>query len=120
MLLCGMIPERIKSLPLKNVSVSTLLVVSPVLPPNMSLLPDASIRYPGLQHRALFLNGFIDDAYASGFSAQLISLDLQSPGEPIDLYINLTHGQAQAGLTIYETMNYIQSPVSTICIGNAL
>ena len=61
----------------------------------------------------------IDDQVASVVIAQLLYLEGQDPEKDIDLYINSPGGVITAGMAIYDTMNYIKSDVSTICIGMA-
>ena len=51
--------------------------------------------------------------------AQLLFLEAENPEKQINLYINSPGGSVTAGLAIYDTMNYIQAPVSTICVGQA-
>jgi len=56
---------------------------------------------------------------ASVIVAQLLFLESESDTKPINMYINSPGGDINAGLAIYDTMQYIQAPVSTLCIGNA-
>ncbi len=72
-----------------------------------------------LEDRIIFLSGEIDDAVANTVVAQLIYLEAKDPSKDISLYINSPGGSVSAGLAIYDTMNYIKSDVSTICIGMA-
>ncbi|MDE7163375.1 MAG: ATP-dependent Clp endopeptidase proteolytic subunit ClpP [Clostridia bacterium] len=72
-----------------------------------------------LEDRIIFLSGEIDDAVANTVVAQLIYLEHKDPAKDINLYINSPGGSVSAGLAIYDTMNYIQCDVSTICIGMA-
>ena len=71
-----------------------------------------------LKNRILFLSGEIDDTVSNCIIAELIYLDSISH-EDISLYINSPGGSVSAGLAIYDTMNFIQSDVSTICVGMA-
>ena len=71
-----------------------------------------------LKDRIIFLGGEIDDELANSVVAQLLYLDSIS-NEDIYLYINSKGGEITSGLAIYDTMNYIKSDVSTICIGIA-
>ena len=71
-----------------------------------------------LKDRIIILNGEINDNTANIVVAQLLYLDSQS-NEDISLYINSPGGSITAGMAIYDTMNYIKSKVSTICIGMA-
>ncbi|KAJ9064534.1 ATP-dependent Clp protease proteolytic subunit 2, mitochondrial, variant 3 [Entomophthora muscae] len=65
------------------------------------------------------LNGPVHDGLASVVVAQLLFLEAENPEKPISLYINSPGGAVTAGLAIYDTMQYIQSPVSTLCNGQA-
>ena len=71
-----------------------------------------------LKDRIIILSGEIDDSLANSVVAQLLYLDSVNH-ETIDLYINSPGGSITAGMAIYDTMNYIKSKVSTICIGMA-
>ncbi len=72
-----------------------------------------------LEDRIVFLSGEVDDAMANVIISQLIYLEGKDPTKDISLYINSPGGSVSAGLAIYDTMNYIQCDVSTICIGMA-
>ena len=72
-----------------------------------------------LKDRIIFLGGGIDDQIANLVIAQLLFLESEDPEKDIHLYINSPGGVVTAGMAIYDTMNYIKSPVSTICIGQA-
>lgn len=72
-----------------------------------------------LEDRIIFLTGEINDQVADAIVAQLIYLEGKDPAKDISLYINSPGGSVSAGLAIYDTMNYIESDVSTICIGLA-
>jgi ATP-dependent Clp protease protease subunit len=69
--------------------------------------------------RIIFLGTPIDDHVANIVIAQLLFLDNQDPEKDIKLYVNSPGGSVTAGLAIYDTMQYIKSDVSTICIGMA-
>ena len=72
-----------------------------------------------LKDRIIFLGTPIDDLVANTVIAQFLFLEADDPDKDIYLYINSPGGIVTAGLAIYDTMNYIKSPVSTICIGQA-
>ena len=72
-----------------------------------------------LKERIVFLVGPINDNVASLVTAQLLFLESENPKKEISLYINSPGGLVTAGLGIYDTMQYIKSPVSTLCIGQA-
>ena len=72
-----------------------------------------------LKDRIIFLGTPIDDNVANTVIAQLLFLEADDPDKDIYVYINSPGGIVSAGLAIYDTMNYIKSPVSTICIGQA-
>ena len=72
-----------------------------------------------LKERVIFLVGQINDNVASLVTAQLLYLESENPKKEIYLYINSPGGLVTAGLGIYDTMQYIKPPVSTLCIGQA-
>ncbi len=72
-----------------------------------------------LRERIIFLGMAIDDHVASLTIAQLLFLEAEDPEKDINLYINSPGGSVSAGLAIYDTMSYIRSKVSTICVGLA-
>jgi ATP-dependent Clp protease protease subunit len=72
-----------------------------------------------LRERIIFLGSAIDDHVASLTIAQLLFLEAEDPEKDIYLYINSPGGSVSAGLAIYDTMQYIRSDVSTICVGLA-
>lgn len=72
-----------------------------------------------LEERIIFLGGPIVDPVASSIIAQLLFLDHQDPKKDIKLYINSPGGSVTAGLAVYDTMQHVKAPVSTICIGTA-
>ena len=72
-----------------------------------------------LNDRIIFLSGEVRDDMATTIVAQLLYLEAQDPGKDIMLYINSPGGSVTAGMAIYDTMQYIRSDVSTICVGLA-
>ncbi len=72
-----------------------------------------------LKERIIFLVGQINDSVASLVTAQLLFLESENPKKEISFYINSPGGLVTAGLGIYDTMQYIKSPVTTLCIGQA-
>jgi ATP-dependent Clp protease, protease subunit len=72
-----------------------------------------------LKERIVFLVGPVNDSVASLVTAQLLYLESENPSKEINFYINSPGGLVTAGLGIYDTMQYINSPVSTLCIGQA-
>jgi len=76
-----------------------------------------------LKDRILFVGGFggqVDTDSANMIIAQLLYLEAEDPDKEINLYINSPGGMVTAGLAIYDTMQYIKSPITTICIGMAM
>jgi ATP-dependent Clp protease protease subunit len=71
------------------------------------------------EDRIIFLGTQINDAVANEVVAQLLYLTSQDPEKDIFVYINSPGGSVTAGMAIYDTMQFIQAPVSTICIGQA-
>lgn len=72
-----------------------------------------------LKERVIFLVGPVQDQMANLIVAQLLFLESENPNKDIHLYINSPGGSVSAGLSIYDTMQYITSDVSTTCIGQA-
>ena len=72
-----------------------------------------------LKERIVFLVGGVNDTAASLVTAQLLFLESENPKKEIFFYINSPGGLVTSGLGIYDTMQYIKSPVSTLCIGQA-
>ncbi len=72
-----------------------------------------------LKDRIILLGTPIDDHIASLICAQLLFLESDNPEKEINLYINSPGGSVTAGLAIYDTMQYISSPVATLCLGQA-
>jgi ATP-dependent Clp protease protease subunit len=72
-----------------------------------------------LKDRIIFLGTEVHDDIANVIVAQLLFLESEDPEKDIHLYINSPGGSVTAGLAIYDTMQYIKSPVSTICLGMA-
>lgn len=72
-----------------------------------------------LKERIVFLTGGIDDNVASLICAQLLFLEAENPDKEIAIYINSPGGIVTSGLAIYDTMQYIRCPVTTLCIGQA-
>ncbi len=72
-----------------------------------------------LKDRIIFLGFAIDDNVANLVIAQLLFLEAEDPEKDINLYINSPGGMVTAGLAIYDTIQYIKAPVSTICLGQA-
>src|SRR6201986_3378697 len=72
-----------------------------------------------LKERIIFLVGPVHDSVASLICAQLLFLESENPTKDIAFYINSPGGVVTSGLAIYDRMQYIRSPVSTVCIGQA-
>ncbi len=72
-----------------------------------------------LKERIIFLTGPVEDGMASLITAQLLFLESENPKKEISLYINSPGGVVTSGMGIYDTMNFIKPPVSTLCIGQA-
>ena len=72
-----------------------------------------------LKERIVFLVGSVTDTAASLITAQLLYLESENPKKEISFYINSHGGLVTAGLGVYDTMQYIKPPVSTLCIGQA-
>ncbi|GMH60200.1 hypothetical protein TrVE_jg11073 [Triparma verrucosa] len=72
-----------------------------------------------LRERIIMLNGPVTEELSSVVTAQLLFLEAEAPKQPIYMYINSPGGLVTAGLAIYDTMQYIQPEVNTICMGQA-
>ena len=72
-----------------------------------------------LKDRIIFLGGGIDDHVANLIIAQMLFLESEDAEKDIHLYINSPGGVVTAGMAIYDTMQYLKAPVSTICVGQA-
>ncbi|KAE9978399.1 hypothetical protein EG328_001480 [Venturia inaequalis] len=73
-----------------------------------------------LKERIILVNGKIDDHVASVVYAQLLFLESEAPEKAISMYINSPGGYVTSGLSIYDTMQYIRCPITTICMGQAM
>ena len=72
-----------------------------------------------LRERIIFLTGPVEDYTASLIVAQLLFLEADNPKKEISFYINSPGGVVTSGLSIYDTMQFIRCPVSTLCVGQA-
>ena len=72
-----------------------------------------------LKERIIFLTGPFEDGMAALITAQLLFLESENPKKEISMYINSPGGVVTSGMAIYDTMQYIRSPVSTLCAGMA-
>ncbi|GLQ19297.1 ATP-dependent Clp protease proteolytic subunit [Algimonas porphyrae] len=72
-----------------------------------------------LRDRIIFLTGPVEDNMSASICAQLLFLESENPKKEISMYINSPGGVVTAGMAIYDTMQYIRCPVSTVCIGQA-
>jgi ATP-dependent Clp protease protease subunit len=72
-----------------------------------------------LKDRIVFIGTAIDDDVANVVTAQLLFLESEDPEKDVSIYINSPGGSVTAGLAIYDTMQYVKPPVSTICLGQA-
>ncbi|HEY3694273.1 MAG TPA: ATP-dependent Clp protease proteolytic subunit [Phenylobacterium sp.] len=72
-----------------------------------------------LKERVIFLNGPVEDGMSALICSQLLFLEAENPKKEIQMYINSPGGVVTSGLAIYDTMQYIRSPVVTLCMGMA-
>jgi ATP-dependent Clp protease, protease subunit len=72
-----------------------------------------------LKERILFVTGAVDDAISSLVVAQLLFLEADNPKKEISMYINSPGGVVTSGLAVYDTMQFVRPPISTLCIGQA-
>ena len=73
-----------------------------------------------LKDRIIFIGTAIDDMVANLIIAQLLYLEAENPDKDINLYVNSPGGMVTAGLAVYDTMQYIRCPITTICMGMAM
>ncbi len=85
----------------------------------MKLFENIEFRKKFLEKRIVFFWGPVYDESAEEIVNQLLYLEMMDPGKEIKMYINSPGGSVSAGLSIYDTMQMISSPVSTICLGIA-
>src|ERR1700736_1104545 len=72
-----------------------------------------------LKDRIVFLGGQVTDDLANLITAQLLFLESEDPDREVNMYINSPGGSVTAGLAIYDTMQFVKPPVSTLCVGQA-
>lgn len=72
-----------------------------------------------LKERIIFLAGPINDIVANSVIAQMLFLASKDPAKDIQLYVNTPGGSVTAGLAVYDTMQYVKCPISTVCVGLA-
>jgi ATP-dependent Clp protease protease subunit len=93
----------------------------PAMPANLmeNMLSSAQFDKKFLEQRKVFLWGPVDDRSARDITNRLLFLDAKDPGKEIVFYINSPGGLVTSGMVIYDTMQMIESPVSTVCMGMA-
>jgi ATP-dependent Clp protease protease subunit len=87
--------------------------------PMENMVSTAKFDKKFIEERKIFLWGVVDDKSAKDITARLMYLDIIDPGKEIKFYINSPGGVVTSGMVIYDTMQMIKSPVSTICMGMA-
>jgi ATP-dependent Clp protease protease subunit len=87
--------------------------------PMENMVSTAKFDKKFIEERKIFLWGVVDDKSAKDITARLMYLDMIDPGKEIKFYINSPGGVVTSGMVIYDTMQMIKSPVSTICMGMA-
>lgn len=94
-----------------------------IIPTVEEITARGSLRYDifsrMLKERIIFVAGPIQDETATSIVAQLLFLESENPKKEISMYINSPGGVVSSGLSIYDTMQYIRCPVSTVCFGQA-
>jgi ATP-dependent Clp protease protease subunit len=94
-----------------------------IIPTVEEITSRGSLRYDIfsrlLKERIIFVSGQVHDEMATAIVAQLLFLESENPKKEIAMYINSPGGVVTSGLSIYDTMQYIRSPISTVCIGQA-
>ncbi|KAF5981790.1 ATP-dependent Clp protease, protease subunit [Fusarium bulbicola] len=89
---------------------------------NSPMSPRGNIPMPYIEEsseRIVVLNGEVNDYMSASIVSQLLWLESDTPDKPITMYINSPGGSVTSGMAIYDTMTYIKSPVSTVCVGGA-
>ena len=98
-------------------------VTSFIIPTVEEITARGALRYDifsrMLKERIIFVSGPVQDEMATSIVAQLLFLESENPKKEIAMYINSPGGIVTSGLSIYDTMQYIRCPVSTVCIGQA-
>ncbi len=99
------------------------IATSYIIPTVEEITSRGSLRYDIfsrlLKERIVFVSGPVHDEMATSIVAQLLFLESENPKKEIAMYINTPGGVVTSGLSIYDTMQYIRSPISTVCIGQA-
>src|SRR6202521_409853 len=72
-----------------------------------------------LKERIIFITGPVEDTMSMLVVAQLLFLEAENPKKEISMYINSPGGVVTAGLAIYDTMQFVRPPISTLCVGQA-
>jgi ATP-dependent Clp protease protease subunit len=94
-----------------------------IIPTVEEVTSRGSLRYDifsrMLKERIIFVSGQVHDEMATAIVAQLLFRESENPKKDIAMYINSPGGVVTSGLSIYDTMQYIRSPVTTVCIGQA-
>jgi ATP-dependent Clp protease protease subunit len=94
-----------------------------IIPTVEEITSRGSLRYDifsrMLKERIIFVSGPVHDEMATSTVAQLLFLESENPKKEIAMYINSPGGVVTSGLSIYDTMQYIRSPITTVCIGQA-
>lgn len=94
-----------------------------IIPTVEEVTSRGSLRYDifsrMLKERIIFVSGQVHDEMATAIVAQLLFLESENPKKEISMYINSPGGVVTSGLSIYDTMQYIRCPVTTVCIGQA-
>ena len=94
-----------------------------IIPTVEEVTSRGSLRYDifsrMMKERIIFVSGQVHDEMATAIVAQLLFLESENPKKDIAMYINSPGGIVTSGLSIYDTMQYIRSPVTTVCIGQA-
>jgi ATP-dependent Clp protease protease subunit len=109
--------KKKKNLKIKNKNMSNLIPMVIEKTPYGERAYDIYSRL--LKERIIFLGGPITDQVANSIIAQLLFLASKDPEKEIQFYINSPGGVVTAGLAIYDTMQYIKCPISTVCVGMA-
>jgi ATP-dependent Clp protease protease subunit len=115
-----MFPKRYHNKPIKSDDEEPEMPESPSVEiPMEKMMSGWKFDQKFIEQRKVFLWGVVDDKSAKDITSRLLYLDAIEPGKEITFYINSPGGMVTSGMVIYDTMQMISSPVSTVCMGMA-
>jgi len=115
----GGFPEMLRRMDMRDPFETTMAIIPQVIEQTNRGERGWDIFSRLLRERIIFLIGPVDDTMAALACAQLLFLESENPKKEVALYINSPGGYVTAGMAIYDTMQFIKPPVSTLCVGQA-